>query len=367
MTLRAMGAFNGTLPVATDMFVGFLRDPASFPYLQYAQLVPAPEIVFMYPKIDPDDAVRLVDLNAFGWGYDDYRPTGKSFQPRVEWVEGRTQRWDFPYTIGEATLRVWRKNGIDPKSLFDLMRAQHAALHRASRVVAALAANLTGTATSSLASLLGFTNPGDNCYLDKSVGTQFRPDGTEDPNFQIFKKMLNRVKRRIHLATNGAVGRKDLVAVIPPAVAQAWSESGECWEALKQSQHAKELVDLPDPQQDWNIPRRYAGFELVVEDTVKVFVQQSADGTVADVTSSSEKDYILSTDTVYCVSRPGGLVGGYGKQNFSTVQVYHYGGEGRVEAFSEPKHELVEGHNVMEDKVLVPATASGFAVTDVLS
>lgn len=364
MTLRAFGPFNGTMPVATGMMIGFIRDPKNYAYLQYTQMVPAPEIQFMYAKIDPDDAVRLVDLNNYGWAYDDYRPTGKSFQPRMEWIESRTQRWDFPYTIGEATLRIWRKNGVDPRMIFDLMRANHAALHRASRVVTALSDNLTGASTASLSTLMG----GLTVYLDQSSGDQYDPaTGAENPNFQIFKKMCNRVKRKIHLATNGVVGRNDLYCVMPPLVAQAWSESGECFEALKHSQYAKELTDLPAVDQDWNIPRRYAGFNLVVEDTPKVFIHQSADGTVADVTSASEKDYILSTDTVYFVSRPGGLDGGYGKPNFSTVQCYHFNGESRVEAFSEPKHELVEGHIVLEDKVLVPAPASGYAVTDVLS
>jgi hypothetical protein len=363
MTMRAMGAFSGTLPVPTGMLIGFLRDPKTFAYLQYAQMVPAPEIVFMYAKVDPDDAVRLVDLNEFGWGYDDYRPTGKSFQPRVEWTESRTQRWDFPYTVGEATLRVWRKNGIDPKMIYDTMRANHAALHRAARVVTALSSSLTGAQTASLNTLLGTAGAG----LDKSSGTQYLPDGTPDPNFLVMKRLLNVLKRRVHLATNGAVGRDKLTAVLPPLVAEAWSRSGECFEALKQSQYAKELTDLADPSQDWNIPRRYAGFNLVVEDTPRVFINQKADGTVADVTVSSEKDYILNTDTIYAVSRPGALDGDYGGQNFSTVQVYHFNGEGRVEAFSEPKHELVEGHVVMEDRVLVPATASGFKVTDVLT
>lgn len=364
MTLRAFGAFNGTMPVPTGMMIGFLRDPNSFAYLQYAQMVPAPEIQFMYASIDPDDAIRMVDLNAFGWGYDDYRPTGKAFQPRLDWVESRTQRWDFPYTLGEATLRVWRKNGIDPKMIFDAMRAQHAALHLASRVVSALGTGLTGASTATLNALLGTAGAGINL----SSGTQYDPGtGADNPNFQILKKMLNRVKRRIHLATNGAVGRKDLYCVMPPLVAQAWSESGECFEALKQSRYAKEVVDLPDPGEDWNIPKRYAGFNLVVEDTAKVFIHQKADGTVADVTVAAEKDYILATDDIYITSRPGGLDGGYGKPNFSTLQVYQFNGAARVEAFSEPKHELIEGHVVLEDKVLVPAPASGFKVTDVLT
>lgn len=362
--LRAIGPFNGTMPVATGQMVGFIRDPSQYAYLRYTQMVPAPEIQFMWARVDPDDAVRLTSTDAFGWAYDDYRPTGKGFQPRVEWVEARTQRWDFPYTIGEATLRVWRQNGVDPRMIFDRMRANHAALHRATRAVETLNSGLTGANTASLNTLLGTSGAG----IDKSSGEQYLVDGTENPNFQLLKKMANRVKRRIHLATNGAIGRKDLVMVMPPVVAQAWSESGECFEALKQSRYAKELTDLPNPNQDWNIPDRYAGFELVVEDTPRVFVRQSSNGTtVADVTVPSEKDYVLNTDTIHVTSRPGGLDGGYGMVNFSTLQLYTFGGAARVEAFSEPKHELVEGHVVLEDKFVLAAAASGFKITDVLT
>ena len=364
MPVRAIGPFNGTMPVPTGMVQGFMRDPAKMPYLRYAQLIPAPEIQFMYFSLDDDVPAQLKSLDAYGWAYDDYRPTGKDFQIRGEWVEARTVRYDFPYTVGEATLRIWRANGIDPKMLFDRARANHAQLHRAVRVVTALSDSLTGNQTAALNAFLGTTGAG----FDKSSGEQYLPDSTAgavNPQFQIIKRAFNAVKRRIHLATNGVISGEELVAVIPPLVAQQMAVSGEIVNYLKQSQYAKELTDTNVA--NWNLPDSYAGFKLVVEDTPRVFINPKASGVLADVTVPAEKDYVLNTDTVYFVSRPGGLDGGYGFQNFSTVQVYHFGGEARVEAFSEPKHELVEGHVVLEDKVLVPAARSGFKLTDVLT
>src|SRR5215813_11489822 len=104
MTLRAIGPFNGTLPEPTGMVVGFLRDPKRSPYLRYAQLIPAPEIQYMWFRMDPDEPVRLVELNSFAWGYDDYRPSGRGFTVKGEWLSGTIQRWDFPYQLGEATI-----------------------------------------------------------------------------------------------------------------------------------------------------------------------------------------------------------------------------------------------------------------------
>lgn len=363
MTLRAMGPFNGTLPIPTGMVIGFMRDPARMPYLRYTQMVPAPEIQFMYYKIDEDVPVSLRNLDRYAWAYDDYRPTGKEFQIRGDWTESRTIRYDFPYTVGEATLRIWRKNGIDPKMLFDRVRANHAALHRASRVVDALQAASWGSNTAALNTYLGTTGAG----FDKSSGQQYLVDGSDNPNFQIIKRAFNKVKRRIHLATNAALTGEELVAVLPVDVAIAISQSGEMVEYLKQSSHAEKLTNAFGNLENWSLPDSYAGFKLVVEDTPRVYIAPNADGTVADVTVSSERDYILNEDEVLFVSRPGGIDGGYGFQNFSTVQCYHFNGEARVEAFSEPKHELVEGHVVLEDKVLVPSTRSGFRLTDVLT
>jgi hypothetical protein len=167
------------------------------------------------------------------------------------------------------------------------------------------------------------------------------------------------------LSTNSAVRGAEMMAVLPPTVAEAMATSGEIVNFLKQSIHAR---DLTDPNiEEWGLPPSYAGFKLVVEDTPRVYINQHDDGSVAEVTIPSQKDYILDNNTIYFVSRVGGLDGGYGFRNFSTVQVYHFGGEARIEAFSEPKHDLVEGHVVLEDNIQVPAVISGFQLTNVVS
>lgn len=196
-------------------------------------------------------------------------------------------------------------------------------------------------------------------YFDLSSGTE------SDPNFQVIKKTFNRIKKRINLATNSVVKGDELIAVIPPAVAQAIAEAGEVVNAVKQSPYATQLTD-PNIV-NWGIPDSYAGFKLVVEDTPICFINQKTDGTVADVTVPSQKDYLLNTDTIYFLVRKGGMDGGYGKRQFATVQCYHFGGEAKVEAFSEPKHQLIDAHVVMDDKIVFPAATTGFALTDVLS
>lgn len=363
MTLRAMGAYNGMLPEATGMIVAFMTDPANMPYLQYTQLVPAPEVVFEYWKMDPDDATRLPDLNTYAWGYDDPRPSGEGFKPRGEMVPARIQRWDFPYTVGNTTIRTWGKGlGVDPRAYLDSLRMGHAHLHRAVRIVNALANASWGANTSTPTTLLGQT-----AYFDQSSGTELDPTtGAPNPNFQVIKRTFQKIKRFIHLSTNSALKGDELCAVIPPVVANAIATAGEIVEFVKQSVHASQLMS-PNIV-NWNLPEYYGGFKLVVEDTPRCFIKMKADGTtVADVSVAAQKDYILDDDNVYFCSRPGQLKGIAGAKSYSTVQLWHYGGEARVEAFTEPKHDLVEGHVVLEDKVLTPALLSGFALTDVLA
>lgn len=365
MTLRAMGPFNGTLPQPTGMIVAFIRNPDTFPYLKYAQLIAAPDVNFSYTRLDPDTPTQLQDLNKYAWGFDDYRPTGKDFQLRAEVIPAKIDRWDFPYTIGDQTRSSWQKGqGFDPKALYDQVRSGHAALHRATRVVNALTSYAWPSSnTGTPAGLLGSVGA---LYFDQSSGNETNPDGSPNPNFQIIKKTFQRVKRYLNLATNSVLTGEELVAVLPPRVAIAIAESGEMVNYLKQSPFAKELTE-PN-MVNWNLPKTYAGFQLVVEDTPRSYINYKADGTtVADVSVSTQKDYILTGSSMYFVSRPGGLDGVAGGRSYSTLQCWHHNGEARVEAFSEPKHTLTEGHVVLEDKVVVGAPVSGYALTSCLS
>lgn len=364
MTMRSIGPFNGLLPEPTGVLVGFLNDPASFPYLRYTQKIPAPEVQFMYWLMNFDEPVRVPRENDYVWAYDDYRPTGKGFSVQGEWTETRTNRWDFPYTVGETTIRVWQKAGFNVRNMYDEVRSNQFQVHRAWRAVKTLTnASWTANHTGTPQDLLDTTNP---VYFNQSLGNPTTPVGDHDERFLVIKRTLNKIKRRINLATNGAVKRNELLWVMPPVVAEAISETHEIHEALKQSRFAKELTESTNAN-DWNIPDTYAGFTLVVEDTPRVKINQQADGAMADVTVTDEKDYILDTDTSYFVSRQGALKGIYGGKNFSTLQLYHFGGDAKVEAFSEPKHELVEGHIVAEDKFVTPSLVSGFKLTDCLA
>lgn len=361
MTMRALGPFNGTLPIPTGMAIAFVRDAKKFPFMRYMQLVPTEDINFMYFKVDTDEPTRLITLNKYAWGYDDYRPSGRDFTVRGDWTASVTSRYDFPWQIGEETLKIWRKQGMDPQKLYNKILLHKANLHRAQRCLDVIT-GATYEQSGSLNDVMDTTG----AYWDASSGVEHDPaSGAANPNFQIIKKTFMRVNRKLKLATNNVAGMEDMVCVMSPVVAEAISTSGEIVNLLKQSQYAEQLKTVQ--YAEWGLPEELYNVKIVVEDSPRVFINQKADGTIADVDVSSERDFILNTDSVYFGIRPGGIDGGFGEKNFATWQLYHRGGESRIEAFSDPKHELVEGHVVMEDVPLAVATVAGFKITDVLS
>ena len=375
-TFRGMGPWNAVLPAATGQVIQMMRDPAKMPYNRYVQYITAPDEgggLYRYAVMHPDDPVRLAGLNDYVWALDDPAPTGRAFKVNAKWEAGQTSRFAFPYTLGDRTAENWRKAGIDAKMLYDRYRVNHAMLHRASRVVTALRNASWGANSSTLAALLASIGV-SGAFFDQSSGTELLPDGTPNPKFQIIKKVFQLIKRRMNLASNGALTGEEFVAVLPVDVAIAMSYAGEIVNALKQSPHAKELTN-PNIV-DWSLPESYGGFKLVVEDTVRVFIRENYDGTVADVTQSDQKDYILNTDSIYFTSRPGGIDGQAGFQNFSTVQCYHWtksstdnpgGGIATVTARGDSWNELTEGRVVIEDEIRVPSTLAGFELKDTLS
>src|SRR5215471_845779 len=289
-TYRAIGPQDGLLPEPTGMVLGYFRDPNKSPYLRYTQLVEAPEIQFRYCELDPDEPVRLLELNSFAWAYDDYRPSGRGFSFKARWIDDSVQRWDFPYQLGEHTVRVWQKQGINTRMLYDQVRSNHARLHRSVRIINALtSANWLGN-TGSLNAILGTSG----AFWDKSSGQQYLVDGTPNPNFQVIKKTFQKIHRRVNLATNSAVTGEELICVMPPVVAEAMATSGEMVEFLKQSQYAKpDLMDIN--WKTWGLPDMYGGIGLVVEDTPRCFIAQHDDGSIADVTVPAQKDYIMGS------------------------------------------------------------------------
>lgn len=373
--IQPMGAFNGVLPVPTGIVVGHLRDPKLMPYLRYAQFVPAPERIFSYTKIDPNLGTRLPNMNTFAWGYDDDRPQDKTFQIRYKMQESRVKRWNFTTHIGNATQSIWQKQGINYQALANSARLNQAHTHRAQRCLDALtSANwVSGFNSGTPQTLLGLDNP---AYFDDSSGTQRLSTDLKDPNFQIIRRTLQQVMRKMMFNTSNAVVVEDFIWVLDPIGAQTIARSGEMVEFMKQSPQAFTIT--PEGLTNYNrynLPESYADFKIVVEDTIRVYTNEQItdEGEVDDVAiGAGTKDYILPAGTSYFLCRVktmgenNGLDGISGVPSYSTLQIYTYNGEARVEAYSDAENDKVRSHIVLEDCPLVPTTISGFKLTGFL-
>lgn len=373
--IQPMGGFNGLLPVPTGIVVAHLRDPKLMPYLRYAQFVPAPAKIFSYTKLDPNMGTRLPNMNTFAWGYDDDRPQDKTFSIRSKGETGRIKRWNFTTHIGNATQEMWTNQGINYQALANSARLNQAHTHRAQRCLDTLsgASWVSGFNTATPQTLLGLSEP---AYFDDSSGTQRLVTGTKDPAFQIIRRTLQEVMRLMMFNTNNAITVEQFIWVLNPIAAQTIARSGEMVEFLKQSPMAKEITaENQTNYQRYNLPEEYAGFKVVVEDTIRVFTnEQIADeGEVDDVAiGANSKDYILAPDSCYFLCRVrtsgenNGLDGIAGVPSYSTLQIYTLNGEARVEAYSDAENDKVRSHIVLEDSPIVPTTISGFKLTGFL-
>jgi len=372
MTMRAMGATNARLPVPTGMVIGFIKDPKTFAYNRYTQFIPVPDdaLEFSYWKIDNDEPVRMqsgtatnsvAKLDDFVWGYDSYPPKGQDFNVRMDMLAERVTRYAFPYVIGDEMKAQWSKVGLNPESLYNQVRASHAGLHRAIRIVNSITGATWTGSTGTIQSLLGLSSP---AFFDDSTGEELLPSGLPNDNFRIILNTFQKVKRRLYLNTNGALSGAEMVAVLSPSVAEAIAKSGEMMNFLKQSSYAKELTS-PNIV-NWNLPDSYGGFTLVVEDTPRVFLNKLEAGTEADRSLTSSADYVLNSDDIYFLSRPGGVDGGYGMPSFSSVQCYTKNGLAQVKSNSDSWLEMTEARITMEDKIILPSMPSAFRVQGVL-
>jgi hypothetical protein len=90
-----------------------------------------------YPVIEPDEPLRLVNYGEFAWGWDDQRPAGELFKPRV--------RWDSPARrsgTASASRSASGRRGVDERrqdqpavSSTSMLRLSQAQLLRASQAV----------------------------------------------------------------------------------------------------------------------------------------------------------------------------------------------------------------------------------------
>jgi hypothetical protein len=174
------------------------------------------------------------------------------------------------------------------------------------------------------------------------------------------KKSLDYAAKAILKATGGVVKQKDLKLVVNPNLAAAMAESQELADYIKGSPDALRYVrgDVSDGDQKgqlFGLPSTYAGFEIIVEDAVKVTSKKGA--TLAN-------SFVLADATPFIAARPGGLVGKYQAPSFSTLSLFVYEGDDlTVETMVDNNNRHTTVSVVDNRFAAVTAPISGYAFT----
>lgn len=352
-TPRYPSPTNTFVPEATGQAIAYVRDPSRFKVNEYVQLVRAPKPVVLYAFLDPDEPVRVVTDAEYDWPDGQPRPRPAGNVGNFKWEEVRIFRRSYGYTVGEQLVET--AEGWNPRAFFDAIILNKAMVNVTKRVMALLdnAANW-GANTATATSLNGGAGNWANASNDPT-----------SVNFLAIKKSLNAAVRRILLASNGLVTRKDLRLVIDPVVADAVGETSELHTYVEKSPVALAQIrgDAPNVNAPWSIPEQIYGLPVVVEDASYVNVRPEADGTAAVV--ETEKVFVADPTKARLVSRVGGVDGLYGAPSASTAQRYYYKYELAIEARHESWDKLHEASCVDQFKEVLAAPQTGFLITGV--
>lgn len=356
-TPRYLSGTNAFVPQSTGQVIQYIRDPKEFALNRWVQNINTPATVFLWAKLDQDQPVRMVNEAEFAWEDGADRPTGNHNMTSFEWVEGRCYRRDYPYTLGLQACEQARKFGaFDPEEVESKSVASQAMTNRVNRII-----NLCETSAN------WGINTADANVLNSGAGTwDGASNDPSDPGYLAIKKTLLEACRRINLLTNGKVKPKDMRLVISPGLAMAMANTGEIHDYVKSTYQTsiKNMEEtLGNVNEQWGLPPKLYGVEVVVEDAVRVSIYPNADGTKATIAAGT-RTYCKADTNAILVSRPGGIDAPYGAPSFSTVQCYFYEYEMAVESRTDTWNKKVEGHVVEQFKEVLAASPSGYLITN---
>jgi hypothetical protein len=280
----------------------FSRNVKDFPLNRYIQYQDTSKDTGYYLRLNVEQAGRLKGgtLDKYYWPDGADRPRPHDETEKFNWVDFRCHRYDFPFQLG------WKSRdqaGFDLQDVELANKAQQSMTGRTLRVHNILSNNANWDATHVIDVV---TIPGNTGRWDQST------TGRSD-----IKRSINYAVNRIRLDTLAVVKQKsDMILVMNPFTAQRIGESQEMISAFIQSRFAMgQFVGEESTYDDYGLPTKLYGIEVVVEDTVMVTsAREAATVTRADVCQNG---------TVYLLSRPGGLVSKTNNgPNFSTINEF---------------------------------------------
>lgn len=311
------GQYNTYVPsteATQNLIADFSRNPDRFRLAEWCQYVPVQANKGFYTQMTVQMAGRLVSATGddLRWADGNEAPRQTTGLEAFEFKPYVTQRYMSGFELGEMAAE---------QASWDVL-AQHARIH-AQRMMT-LRTNIAAT----LATTAG------NFDSDKQIDIASAPadlnisgklDVATSANMDI-KRTLDYSAELIFQSTLGAVQQQDIMFVMNPLTARRLSVTQEIRDTLKQSPFAMQIVEKQlGPANNWGMPKELYGYNIVVEDAVKVTSLKSA--TLA-------RSYVWPDGVIVACSRPGGLDGVEGAPSFSTFQAFL-----KTEMLVESKHD----------------------------
>jgi len=330
------------------LVVEFSRNPKDFPINKWIAITPVKQIAGFYLRIVPENAARVISAKPEDsiWPDGMNAPSGEWNPALLDWKQFACFRYVSAYTVGQLAVA---------NADFDILQ-----LHQRQ----AAQARMTGRAIlafDKLANPLTAATVWGNHYSATASGVPGGPGGSVyagTPTDPRLKKLLGAIALQINRDTLGVVSTKDLRVVINPVTAKKLAESQEVHTYLKESPFALAEIrgDVENQNGVWGLPTKMYGFDIVVDDTVRVKTPIQESGT-PDIA------YALGDDQLLVLARPGSLVTPLGP-SFSTVTLFAYE-EMVVEEKYDEDNRLYRGRVVDNIAIEVTAPVSGYFVNNI--
>lgn len=340
--------FVPSFDASGHLVVAYSRNPKDFPLNKWTTLTPVKKSIGYYLQVTAEQAARIInsDLADFVWPDSNDAPSGIWGTESFNFQPYNTTRFAFPFRLGYKA-----NEQADWKilALHAAFVAQQAMTGRAVRMINA--ATTTGNYDSSHVKTVKnwqATLGGTQAFLN--AGTTSNP---------AIKNTFNGMAQQIVLDVNGAIKRGDLFVLFNPKTAAEMAASSEIQDYVKNSPFAMAQVrgDVPSNNGLWGLPDTLYGYNVIVEDTVKVTSRKGA-------TRSSS--FAFPDNELLMGARVGSQVSEAGGPSFSTYHIFAYE-EMTVEQRDDPDNRRITGRVVEDYDVAVVAPATGCLGTAVFS
>jgi len=347
MTMTAANGSNTYVPEVTEKLrIEFSHnDKGQYPINEYLQIVPVDKQVGLYPKMDREEAGRLMRTNGSDrlWAPGKDRPSHNGKLEEFEFKAYKTTRYEDGFNLDRLAVEQCRWDEASRQANVVAERTMRFRALKAA-TAATTSGNYDSTHVSAVSSITGVTGKWD-------LSTVARMD---------IKRSLDFAAEKIIQDSLNGIGEGELILVMNLTDARKISVTQEIVDMLKQSNNAAQYLqgELNGFKNRFKLPKFIHGYKLVVEDTVRVTSRKGA--------ATRVNGYVVPNGSAFMCSRVGGLVDNRNSEtpSFST-HIAFVKEDMVVEQRDDDWNRKHLGSMVDDFEVQVAAPVSGFLFTSI--